>query len=224
MKKKLAEKLLLRVAETVTERHLQVVENILFEAPIRNVLRGLCLEGSGFDAKAFHPSVFVQPMFEKSSCVALSLGERFLGNWSSEDEHVVERLVQRMRAVGLAIWDKYGSTEKLASLPLDPRIPRRAITTGYSLILCRRFGDAARTLEIADEQQSRIYGDQMNANPSFWPNALHAEVTDMLDKLRNDPEASIRMLGEWRLFTLSELKLVGYASGAGCPGLGNKND
>ena len=85
MKGRIGEKLLSQVAQAIPEKSLQVKGSLLFRAPIRDLLCGLWLDSSGFSADAFYPTVFVQPMFEKSSYLVLSLGDRFLGNWSSGD-------------------------------------------------------------------------------------------------------------------------------------------
>ena len=214
MKRELAEKHLWDVVKLFPDRQLQVARGLLFKAPIGNVLCGLFLESSAFSAEVFNPSVFVQPMFQKSSSLVLSLGQRFLGKWTSADTQVVERLSQQLRVVGLPLWSQYDSTEKLAALPPEPRLPLRTITSGYALILCHNFEEAARKLRIADKDLERIYGDQRKANPSFWPNAEHAEVAEMLNKLQSDPEAAIQTLMQWRQFTLNELKLSEFASEA----------
>ena len=112
-----------------------------------------------------------------------------------------------MRTVGLAIWGKFDSLEKLAALPLDPRLTHRSITTGHALILCRKFVEAERALMTADKHLLKLYANQMKADPSYWANTLHQQTLKFIEGLQKDPESVINTLQEDRLYTLDVLKL-----------------
>jgi hypothetical protein len=210
MRLEAAVKLQKLVAEGLGGGRLEVKGNLLFQKPIQDVLCGLCLESSGFSASAFYPNIFVQPMYEKASCLVFSIGERFRGNWQLEDDGIVEKLIRQMRSIGLLFWNTFGTAQKLASLPLDPPDLRRLVTAGYSLVICNRSAEAERVLRAADKRLRETYADQMRADPSFWGNAVRAEIREMLGDLR-EPKSAITRLKAWRQFTLEALGLSAYA-------------
>ena len=65
------------------------------------VLRGLCFEGSSFDAKSFYVWMFWMPLYVPTKHVYFDHGDRILDRWDATNPQLLEDLVKaiRLRAI-----------------------------------------------------------------------------------------------------------------------------
>lgn len=189
---------------------------LLFSTPVRDLLRGLYFDGSGFDKTVFFVGVFVMPLCVPTSHLHFTFGTRLRyegrERWSSEAADLNARLTFALQDQAVPFLDRVqsfkGFTEHARSLSQRNLHVLHALA--YSLIRCREFNQAASVL---DQLQAII-------TPSVsWEKAIGEETKKLHQLLAADPEAAEDQLARWENETIQKLGLTDFQTQSSRPSI-----
>ncbi len=178
----------------------------LFKAPVGAMFRGFIFDSSS-SKEAFYPQVYVQPLYVPFKYTALTLGERFIGNWQvrpHDEANLAQKLLDHIRSVGLPFLDNLGSPEKLAHPPAywdssaNVHIEQ---AIAYSLAF---IGEDDRALDRID-QICRLL--QAASGKYAWEDKLLADLLSFRAILHEDPSQARQQLATWVEETRGHLRL-----------------
>ncbi len=184
----------------------EVKRDLMFISPIGHTLRGLCFEGSSFDARAFYVSAFFLPLFVPHKFLALTLGTRVrnrgIDGWDADAPNLLPDLmaaikkdvvpwlssIQTPRDVARAARAEEGATK-------NPHVQAAA---AYALAYA---GDVADALDALD-QLARFLSSSVP-----WEREIALRAQLLKEKLLEGPEVARGQLELWRTETLRNLGL-----------------
>lgn len=182
--------------------------NLLFQAPVGNILKAFLFDSSGFSATTFHPQVFVQPLYILSEHLSLTPGKRFKGHWEFEPGNEIQlgqRLLNQIHEVGLPFLRAHNTTEDLVrDAKADPAVdinPHVRRMLAYSLLMLGRNDEG---LDELDKTLSII---NRSRETTPWERALFEEVGMIKEKLMRNPVDVVETLHAWTEQTRANLKL-----------------
>jgi len=196
----LAKKLLPHLPGYALERKL------LYATPVGHVLRGFCLEASGFDATGFYVWVFFQPLYVPAEHLHLTLGERlrYMGSegWNITDANVEDRLLESIRTQGLpfltGVEEPLGVADVSRKRWGELRNPHIWEAIAYSLIMGNDYSAARAALQ-------RLLASLDGGVE--WQEQIKLRAEKVKSKLDANPEEAKRQLEEWELSTKTNLRL-----------------
>jgi hypothetical protein len=168
---------------------------LLYRVPVGNVLRAFIFDSSGFSAEAFHPQVFVQPLYVPCDHLNLTLGRRFLGVWKFEPEleqQLGQKLIHEIFQTGLPFLQRYAGPESIAKeLRRNPALGvncRLQEVLAYSLLILGRNDEALHELDQLLAMLEPL------SEARSWERTLHAEIGILREKLMRNPAELRAML------------------------------
>jgi len=180
--------------------------SLMHVSPIGNLLQGICFDGSSFSKTAFYAHYFVQPLFIPRDHLTLSWGDRVrekgVGDcWDKNKEFLVEKLRTAIQDSALAFFAKTATVPKLMSYlrslkPYDPYINQ---ALAYSLVI------------EGLEEEAVCYIDELISRTEktvAWQVDLADQVSTFKRLLLLDPAAARQKLRDWKVETLTNLKLA----------------
>lgn len=194
----------------------RLVRDLTIILPIEQLLKGLSVESSAFSASNFALHVFVMPLYIPREYVVYRFGGRLgalSGNaprdWtiSSENEAEVMRdIFELTRKEALPFLNRFNTPRDVAeyierNVHPDSRRqdPNLAETEAYSWILA---GEHQRALQAFDRLE-RIVSE---GGPP-WVQEVSQRAERVTHLLNTAPAEALRLLAEWREYTLTALKL-----------------
>jgi hypothetical protein len=182
--------------------------HLIIQLPAAPLLKAFLFESSGFSSEAFHPQVFVQPLYVPASYLTLTIGERFLGAWRAEpgeEAKLSTALLGAIQRWGIPFLESLDTPEKLARPPKSWNEStnchvQRAIA--YSLAYVgKRDLAVARLTELLNSMLS-------SPNKYPWENALIEELKQFSVLLSTDYAAAMKWLHLWEVETSRSLRLI----------------
>lgn len=186
--------------------------NVIFQAPVGAIFRGMIFSSSGFSTSAFYPHAFVQLLYVPVEYFTLSIGRRLNGSWEYEpgqEEALAKRLLESMVREGVfSLLDGLSTVEKFVrnlskyhSYPKDPYF-QQAIA--YSSAVCGDFDEALRWLDKCCATLKAMQKEQPQIR---WYAPLLGEVTKFRELVVSDTSGATKQLEEWTEYTRTKLRL-----------------
>jgi len=181
---------------------------LLYQVPVGNILRSFIFDSSGFSAKAFHPQVFVQPLYVPRDHLDLTLGARFLGAWEFDPEReqqVAQKLLHEIFRTGLPFLGRQAGPEGIVeglrrnpALGVNCRLRELLV---YSLLLLGRNEEGLDQLDKLLAMLGPL------SEVRSWERALHGEIGVLREKLMRNPAELRVMMQEISEQTKQKLRL-----------------
>jgi len=123
--------------------------NLLFMLPVRQVLRGICFEPSGFDRRAFYVNVFVLPLCVPTQYLYFNFGRRVGTGWSSDAPDVYSELSLALRREALPFLSRVEDLDDFIQLAksFSRANPRTREAIAYALA---RVGEVDKAIAELD--------------------------------------------------------------------------
>ena len=182
--------------------------DLIFLAPIGDLLRGICYERSA-DARDFCVWAFFLPLFIPRNHISFGFGEVLRQPnrrqwWNADDEELVPKLSQIIARDGVPYFSQVSSAsdivrEALARLHLPG--PHYQNTLAYALA---RTGAITESLAAFDNLMPLLDSEVS------WQRELADRALGFKNLLETDPEKAQRQLDDWRDESLRNLGLEKY--------------
>jgi hypothetical protein len=191
---------------------------MLVMPPIEPVLRGLCFEGSSFDAKSFYVWAFWMPLYVPADTVSFNLGKRIReecggDRWSAADDRVIEKLSSAIRSDALPFLCELETAKDVVvaagRAAAGSRDPYAHQALAYSLA---KAGDVAAAVDSIDV----LLGLLSPLVP--WQAELRTRAQSLKETLIAKKEDAAAMLDGWTAESIRRLgleQLGGLAPGGG---------
>jgi hypothetical protein len=180
--------------------------SLIFARPIKEVLRGINFEGSGFDKTSFYVTVFALPLCVPTTHLYFLIGNRLriggADRWNSSNPDELAELggVIKRDAVPFlsAAESLLGFVELAQSFSGNPHTPK---LIAFALARAGRFGDAISVL------------DQLLPHLDLkveWQSEIAELAKTLRAKLVSDPEEAQQQLKAWEAESLRNLALESF--------------
>ena len=178
---------------------------MLFMQPVKQVLRGLYFEGSGFDPSSFYLWAFFMLLCMPTRQVNFNLGKRIRDfeteGWNKNDPVLVPKLVDAIKREASPFLECAHSIQSATETAISFQVPSRPNlhiqeTISYGLIRSGQFDRARVELnklkQIADLRIT-------------WQREVSERAGGVYEKLETSPEQAQALLIEWENQTASDL-------------------
>jgi len=182
---------------------------LTFACPIGLTLRGLCFEGSSFDASSFYVWVFFMPLCVPSDTLYFNHGKRLrrdgIDGWSGDAPDIKVALAEAAQEQAVPFLDLLDTPTKVANVLRGDVAESPTLHTrqAYAYVLAR-IGDTAAALEVLDQLQKSV-------DPSVpWQFKMKERAALLREKILEGPEATSAQLAMWETETIKNLRLEKY--------------
>lgn len=184
--------------------------SLVVMTPMTHTLRGLCFEGSDYDARSFYVSYFFLPLFIPRDYLVLTFGERIRcaqggDRWNLDDVGVDSALRTAIVERAVPFLSTIRTIQDMIA-QLVPYADRRNVHAREAIAYAfARIGDQRARAAIQDLERSldcRI----------AWQAAMAGRAQTLLEMLRLGPAAVQEQLNQWQAHTISRLALTGLQS------------
>jgi hypothetical protein len=182
-----------------------------FICPVEHTLRGICFEGSRFDARAFYVWVFFMPLCVPAECVHFTFGRRLKRDesddeWDANMPNLEATLISAIQEVvpflvGLR-------TMKDVAEALRP-LTKRGNPHCHEAFACSlaRAGETNAAIAALDDLLGFL------KPTTAWEREIGSRTRLLRNKLANDPETAQSILAEWQAVSIRNLALDDYCKG-----------
>jgi hypothetical protein len=186
-------------------------KDILFIAPIENVLRGFLFESTPGPREDFYFCWFFMPIGRPIDYLTLSLGSRLNvpsghAGWRTNMENLSDRLLEAMRPKALPLLQSICSIQDVISA-IRKHAGKQAQTDTNLLdsisclqILDGQYLEALRTLDT-------LIANELGADRRRWILDIVERAKGLREKLLANPQLAVQQVKEWQDFTFKALKL-----------------
>jgi len=176
----------------------------IYASPTQHILRGLCFEGSGFDAAIFHVWVFFLPLCVPATIVSLNFGKRLRGakgeSWNKNDPELISAIRMAVTQEALPFLSEVESLPDLARILAD-KWPSKSSHVKEAIAYALAYsGD----IEGANTQLEQLL--EMLDKTVHWQREMAERATLLKTKLTNFHDAQ-QQLRIWEMESRSNLKL-----------------
>ena len=182
---------------------------LTFASPIGVTLRGLCFEGSSFDASSFYIWVFFMPLCVPSDTLNFNQGKRLRrgggDRWSADAPDIKVALAKAVQEQAVPFFNLLDTPTKVANVLRGDVAESPTLHTrqAYAYVLAR-IGDTAAALEVLDQLQESV-------DPSVpWQFKMKERAALLREKILEGPEATSAQLAMWETETIKNLRLEKY--------------
>ena len=182
---------------------------LTFACPICVTLRGLCFEGSSFDASSFYVWVFFMPLCVPSNRLYFNFGKRLrrdgIDGWSGDAPDIKVALAKAVQEQAVPFLNLLDTPTKVANVLRGDVAESPTLHTrqAYAYVLAR-IGDTAAALEVLDQLQKSV-------DPSVpWQLKMKERADLLREKILEGPEATSAQLAMWETETIKNLRLEKY--------------
>ncbi len=182
---------------------------LTFACPICVTLRGLCFEGSSFDASSFYVWVFFMPLCVPSDRLYFNFGKRLrrdgIDGWSGDAPDIKVALAKAVQEQAVPFLNLLDTPTKVANVLRGDVAESPTLHTrqAYAYVLAR-IGDTAAALEVLDQLQKSV-------DPSVpWQLKMKERADLLREKILEGPEATSAQLAMWETETIKNLGLEKY--------------
>ena len=182
---------------------------LTFASPICVTLRGLCFEGSSFDASSFYVWVFFMPLCVPSDALYFNHGKRLRrgggDRWSADAPDIKVALAKAVQEQAVPFFNLLDTPTKVANVLRGAVAESPTLHTrqAYAYVLAR-IGDTAAALEVLDQLQESV-------DPSVpWQFKMKERAALLREKILEGPEATSAQLAMWETETIKNLRLEKY--------------
>jgi hypothetical protein len=194
----------------------EAVRNMVLLLPIDQVLRGMSAESSAFGSEALWIHVFAMPLYVPSTYIYFRFGDRLgaLGgkaerswNVSRENEsEVMREVLELTKSEGLPFLDEFQRPVDVAEY-IDLKVHRDTYRLDSNLAEIEAYswilgGQSERALAAFDRLEQIKKGKSDASTEKVLARARKVRAL-----LQRSPAEAMAQLAEWRLFTLSALRL-----------------
>ncbi len=175
--------------------------------PVGDVLRGLCFEGSSFDAKSFYIWVFCHPLYIPTDCICFTFGDRLRGSisgerWDADSEGLLEELATTIRHQAVPFLSGFdtqqGVVEAARAAAGKHKTVRLYETLSYVLAAAKQVEEAVGAIDVL----SGLLDTDI-----AWQEELGARVTLLREALLKSDEDACELLEAWKAETIRNLGL-----------------
>jgi hypothetical protein len=183
---------------------------LLVALPLDHTLKAVLLDSSSFDADTFHVELFVQPLFIPENHIVLSVGWRVGGKaemWSGHDPRLIEKLTSALAGEPCRFLGRIQSPEDVAAAALSLNA---AQNLGVQRVVGFAFARAGNYARAIKELTSllKLLGDRPG-----WEYEMAEQTRQLIDQLRDDPQAVARQFERWETETAQALNVNELRSG-----------
>jgi hypothetical protein len=174
--------------------------HLLLIPPVRQVLRGICFEPSGFDKKAFYVNVFILPLCVPTQHLYFNFGNRVGIGWSSDAPNVFSELSLALKREALPflsrVEDLHDFIELAKSFSLqNPHTPE---AIAYALA---RAGDVDKAVAELDTLLAMLDVKVP------WQFEMAERANALKAQLLNDAPGAQKQLEAWEVESVRNLGL-----------------
>ena len=179
-------------------------KNLLLKPLVGSLLRGFCLESSGFDRRAFYVTCFVMPMCVPTTYIDFTFGDRVRkaaggDRWKADDTDLAAELGAALRQAANVLSSINSLSDFIAYAESSHvRTERNLEGVGYALA---RAGQITRAIAVFDELLGKI---DMRVD---WQSELAGRINDLRRMLTDSPEKAHRHLVSSERETIRNLGL-----------------
>jgi hypothetical protein len=185
-------------------------------APLNRVFRGVCIEGSSFDARSFYVWKFVMPLYVPTSQLYFNLGERLRTpegreRWHADEKGVTGALLSAFTEQVLPFVSEFGSAEAIANKArarFDGQDPYVRQAVAYSLAVSGNFAGAVAELdELIEDLDKQV----------AWQREMKMRARLLMAALHGDRAHANQLLSSWETATIQELGVEVFEAGSDLP-------
>ena len=184
-------------------------KDMLIMVPMGHVLRGICFENAGLEARQFYMWAFLMPLYIPSDYISLNFGKRLGGGshtWNADNPRLIDNTMNTIRRealpfLGSPSYDDNAISQyilKLASRHLNQH--DREIEA-YTLI---RTGEYEASLTAIDNLLLNL-DKEVEWEQKMWERVLLIKT-----KLLTNPTYALEQMSIWRERTIDSLRVSSY--------------
>ncbi len=184
---------------------MNIHRNFLLSAPINGVLRGVCFEGSSFDAESFYVWIFWIPLYVPTSVFYFNLGMRLCSEsggdrWNKLDDKLIENLTKSIVNQAVPFFQKVetqaGVVDSARVLAQESRDPYAHQALAFSLAKASDNDVAVGELDVLI---------QLLDHSVPWQNEIIERSKLLRDCVIAAPASVIALLESWTTANIQRL-------------------
>ena len=181
---------------------------LLAATPRGRVLRGIYLEGSGWDPDGVYVTAFVQPLYLLADCMWFSLGFRLGRGGPTWSIRQVEKVVALVQEEGVPFFESITSPDALVNWEyLDRNTSIAREVRAYSLAAAGRFREGAYSLHEFVSWLSALNSQPSSVERPEWSIRRQQRAERLAHLAETNPTAASEQLAQWEKETIAALRI-----------------
>lgn len=179
---------------------------LMFIPPVGHTLRGVCFEGSGFDARSFYVNVFFLPLFVPRKYLSFEFGNRIReagggDRWNADAPNLVHELGVALKREALPFLSPIESPRDVAQAATSLRLPQNPHMQQAIAYALARAGDVNKAVAALDEL-ARLLDVKVP-----WQLEMFERANAFKSQLLSDAPSAQKQLEAWEAESVRNLGL-----------------
>ncbi len=174
---------------------------LLLIPPVKQILRGICFEPSGFDKQSFYVWVFFLPLFVPRKHVSFEFGRRIGHNWKGDAQNLLHELSGALKREALPFLSPIESPRDVAQAAKSLRLPQNPNVQQAIAYALARAGDVNEAVAALDEL-TRSLDVKVP-----WQLEMFERANALKPQLLSDAPGAQKQLEAWETESATNLRL-----------------